>query len=66
MAFAADTVDPETVNTVITLFLRGGADGLRILAPNTHALGLDYLTSVRAALVPGDGQLLALPGTAEM
>jgi uncharacterized protein (DUF1501 family) len=39
-------------NTLITVFLRGAADGLRILVPASSDLGLDYLTSVRPKLVP--------------
>jgi uncharacterized protein (DUF1501 family) len=50
-------------NTLITIFLRGAADGLRILAPNSSALGLDFLKTVRGPLVPGDAQLVPLAGT---
>ncbi len=39
-------------NTLITIFMRGAADGLRILVPASSDLGLDYLTSVRPKLVP--------------
>lgn len=53
-----------TPNTLITVFLRGAADGLRILAPASSALGLDYLRTVRAPLVLGDAQLIPLAGTA--
>jgi uncharacterized protein (DUF1501 family) len=49
-------------NTVITVFLRGAADGLRILAPNSSALGLDYLHAVRGPLVLGNAQLSPLAG----
>jgi uncharacterized protein (DUF1501 family) len=49
-------------NTLITVFLRGAADGLRILAPSSSALGLDYLRTIRNPLVLGDAQLTALPG----
>jgi uncharacterized protein (DUF1501 family) len=49
-------------NTVITIFLRGAADGLRILAPNSSLLGLDYLRAVRGPLVLGDAQLSPLAG----
>jgi uncharacterized protein (DUF1501 family) len=49
-------------NTLITIFLRGAADGLRILTPFSSALGLDYLRSVRPKLVPAAP--LALSGTA--
>lgn len=49
-------------NTVIVMFLRGGADGLRILSPHSNALGVGYLRNVRAALVPGDAEVIALDG----
>ncbi len=39
-------------NTLIVVFLRGAADGLRILVPNSSALGLDYLKTVRPQLIP--------------
>src|SRR5919204_3173029 len=42
-AATADT----TQRTLIVIFLRGAADGLRILVPNSATLGLDYLRSVR-------------------
>ena len=42
--------------TLITVFLRGAADGLRILVPNTSDLGLDYLRSVRVGPRPGQRQ----------
>jgi uncharacterized protein (DUF1501 family) len=62
---AAYAADPSpTERTLVVIFLRGAADGLRILVPNSSALGLDYLRSVRGALVPGDSGLVALPGTA--
>lgn len=60
-AYAATAA--TTDRTLIVVFLRGAADGLRILVPNSAALGLDYLRSVRSALVPGDADLIALPGT---
>ncbi|MFL6162802.1 MAG: DUF1501 domain-containing protein [Jatrophihabitantaceae bacterium] len=47
-------------NTLITIFLRGAADGLRILVPASPDLGLDYLTSVRPKLIPST--LSPLPG----
>src|SRR5438270_13627765 len=47
----ASTSTPTSVNTLVTIFLRGGADGLRLLVPNSSALGLDYLTTLRAPLV---------------
>ena len=52
-----------TDRTLVVIFLRGAADGLRILAPNSADLGRDYLRTVRADLVPGDADLIALPGT---
>jgi uncharacterized protein (DUF1501 family) len=61
-AYAA--VPSATDRTLIVVFLRGAADGLRILVPNSAALGLDYLRTLRDPLVPGDPQLIALPGTA--
>jgi uncharacterized protein (DUF1501 family) len=61
VAYAATT--PGAGNTLITIFLRGGADGLRILAPTSADLGLPYLKQVRASLVPPDTQLIALAGT---
>jgi uncharacterized protein (DUF1501 family) len=61
-AYAATTSPGQ--RTLVTIFLRGGADGLRVLVPNSSALGLDYLQSVRSGLVPGSSQLIALPGTA--
>ncbi|SOD70705.1 uncharacterized protein SAMN05892883_0364 [Jatrophihabitans sp. GAS493] len=51
-------------NTVINVFLRGAADGLRILVPASSSLGVDYLRSVRSSLVPADAKLLPLPGSA--
>lgn len=61
-AFAATATGTE--KTLVVVFLRGAADGLRILVPNSTALGLDYLQSVRASLVPAANSLVALPGTA--
>ena len=58
VSFAAT---PAT-NTVIVIFLRGGADGLRLLVPKGTELGGDYLKTVRGPLVPTDGDLLALSG----
>ncbi|HEX4727251.1 MAG TPA: twin-arginine translocation signal domain-containing protein, partial [Jatrophihabitans sp.] len=49
-------------NTLICIFLRGAADGLRILVPANAELGVDYLRSVRANLVPVDAKLTALSG----
>ena len=51
-----------TGNTLITIFLRGGADGLRILVPAANSLGLADLQAVRPGLVPATGTLLPLPG----
>ena len=61
-AFGA-TAD-TTANTLVVVFLRGAADGLRIVVPNSADLGLTYLRQVRPQLVPGDSGLIALPGTA--
>ena len=60
VAYGATTTDP---NTVIVMFLRGGADGLRILSPHSAALGVNYLRTVRAALVPGESDVIGLDGT---
>jgi uncharacterized protein (DUF1501 family) len=60
VAYGATT---STANTVIVIFLRGGADGLRILSPQSASLGVNYLRTVRPALVPGDSQAIALDGT---
>jgi uncharacterized protein (DUF1501 family) len=49
-------------NTMIVIFMRGGADGLRILVPNANSLGLADLQAARPALVPASGTLLPLPG----
>jgi uncharacterized protein (DUF1501 family) len=54
------TTPTGTERTLIVIFLRGAADGLRIVVPNSAALGLDYLRSVRADLVPGDAGLVPL------
>lgn len=48
-------------NTLICIFMRGAADGLRILVPASSDLGLDYLTTVRANLVPASANRLPLP-----
>jgi len=45
------------------VFLRGAADGLHVLVPNSSALGLDYLRTVRGALVPDNAGLVPLAGT---
>jgi uncharacterized protein (DUF1501 family) len=61
---AAYSSSPSPADTtLITIFLRGAADGLRILVPNSADLGIDYLHSVRSPLVPADTHLIALPGT---
>lgn len=57
-AFGATT----GTNTLVVIFLRGAADGLRILVPNSSDLGLTYLRQVRPNLIPATG-LIALPGT---
>jgi uncharacterized protein (DUF1501 family) len=51
-----------TGNTLIVIFMRGGADGLRILVPNANSLGLADLQAARPALVPATGTLTSLPG----
>ncbi|HEX2904191.1 MAG TPA: DUF1501 domain-containing protein [Jatrophihabitans sp.] len=50
-AYAASPAE-DSGNTLITIFMRGAADGLRILTPASSALGLDYLQSVRPKLIP--------------
>jgi uncharacterized protein (DUF1501 family) len=60
-AYAAAATGTE--RSLVVVFLRGAADGLRILVPNSAALGLDYLLDVRGDLVPGPGDLIGLPGT---
>ena len=60
-AYAATPTGTE--RTLVLIFLRGAADGLRILVPNSAALGRDYLLGVRGDLVPGDANLIALPNT---
>lgn len=60
-AYAATPTGTE--RTLVLIFLRGAADGLRILVPNSADLGRDYLLQVRGDLVPGDSELIALPGT---
>lgn len=49
--------------SVVVVFLRGAADGLRILVPNSTDLGVDYLRTVRGKLVPASADLIALPNT---
>src|SRR5690242_6703552 len=48
-AYAAAATGTE--RSLVVVFLRGAADGLRILVPNSAALGLDYLLDVRGDLV---------------
>ena len=57
-AYAADANGTE--RTLLVIFLRGAADGLHLLVPNSADLGLDYLKTVRGDLVPGDADLQAL------
>jgi uncharacterized protein (DUF1501 family) len=51
-----------TGNTLVVIFLRGGADGLRILVPASASLGLADLQAARPALVPAAQTLLPLAG----
>jgi uncharacterized protein (DUF1501 family) len=60
VAYGATTTAP---NTVIVMFLRGGADGLRILSPQSASLGINYLRSVRSGLTLADADTIALAGT---
>jgi uncharacterized protein (DUF1501 family) len=48
---ASFAATPAT-NTLVLIFLRGAADGLQIVVPNTATLGLDYLKRVRPNLLP--------------
>jgi uncharacterized protein (DUF1501 family) len=50
-------------NTLVTIFLRGAADGLRILVPASSELGVDYLRTVRGNLVPAAASMSPLAGT---
>jgi uncharacterized protein (DUF1501 family) len=59
---AFGTTPDTTGNTLVVVFMRGAADGLRILVPNSSDLGLNYLRDVRESLVPGDDGLVALDG----
>jgi uncharacterized protein (DUF1501 family) len=60
---AAYAASPSTSDrTLIVVFLRGAADGLRILMPASSDLGVDYLRQVRGDLVPADSDLVTLPG----
>jgi uncharacterized protein (DUF1501 family) len=58
---AAAANAPASLNTLIVLFMRGAADGLRILVPNAPSLGLADLQAARPALVPANGTLVPLP-----
>ncbi|SHH54375.1 Uncharacterized conserved protein, DUF1501 family [Jatrophihabitans endophyticus] len=60
---AAYAATPSTSDrTLIVIFMRGAADGLRIVQPNTADLGLDYLKQVRSGLTLGDANLVGLSG----
>jgi uncharacterized protein (DUF1501 family) len=59
-AYAAAPTGTE--RTLVTIFLRGAADGLHILVPNSAELGRDFLRSVRPGLVPADSNLQPLTG----
>jgi uncharacterized protein (DUF1501 family) len=60
MSFApAATTTP---NTLIVIFMRGAADGLRILVPNAPSLGLTDLQAARPTIGPGSSSALALSG----
>jgi uncharacterized protein (DUF1501 family) len=59
-AYAATPTGTE--RTLVVIFLRGAADGLRVLVPNSAALGRDYLHTVRPGLMPADADLLSLTG----
>ncbi|HEY2272769.1 MAG TPA: DUF1501 domain-containing protein [Jatrophihabitantaceae bacterium] len=62
-ARASFATTPDTTgNTVVVVFMRGAADGLRILVPNSSDLGLNYLREVRNDLVPSADDLVALSG----
>ncbi|WP_375480260.1 DUF1501 domain-containing protein [uncultured Jatrophihabitans sp.] len=49
--------------SMIVVFMRGACDGLRVLVPNAPTLGLDYLKTVRAGLLPSAANLIALPNS---
>lgn len=57
---AAFGATPSPTNTLVLIFLRGAADGLRIVVPNSSDLGLTYLRQVRPQLIPADSSLVAL------
>src|SRR3954468_8930420 len=56
-AYAAAPTGTE--RTLILIFLRGAADRLHLLVPNSADRGVGYLLRVRSGLVPGDGGLQA-------
>jgi uncharacterized protein (DUF1501 family) len=62
VAYAAKAADVTTENTLIVVFMRGAADGLRMLVPNTSDLGLNLLRDVRPTLLPASANLIPLPG----
>ena len=64
VAYAAPVAgqDPTTLNTVVTVFLRGGCDGLRVVVPGASALGGDYLAQVRPGLLPATSTVAPLSG----
>jgi uncharacterized protein (DUF1501 family) len=61
---AAYAATPSTADrTLVVVFLRGAADGLRVVVPGSSALGLDFLLARRAPLVPAVSGLLPLGGS---
>lgn len=52
----------ETGNTVISIVLRGGADGLRVLVPASAELGLPLLRTSRPGLLPDPNTMVSLAG----
>ena len=56
--------DVTSENTLIMIFMRGAADGLRMLVPNTSGLGLTLLRELRPTLIPATANMIPLPGTA--
>jgi uncharacterized protein (DUF1501 family) len=48
---ASFAATPDT-NSLVVIFLRGAADGLQIVVPNTATLGVNYLQRVRPNLLP--------------
>jgi uncharacterized protein (DUF1501 family) len=57
---AFGTTTDTTSKTLVLVFLRGAADGLRIVVPNSSDLGLTYLRQVRPQLVPAASSLVAM------